>query len=78
MSILEVKITQLCLVNTLNVQIGNDNTCHDNRVTIFVFADTKSDEGLGSVANALETAREFKNDGMRLYFFLSFLVFLTR
>lgn len=39
-----------------------------NKVAIFVFADTETNEGLGRVVNALETAKEFKNDDMRLYF----------
>jgi hypothetical protein len=39
-----------------------------NKVAIFVFADTESKEGLGRVVNALETAKEFKNDDVRLYF----------
>ena len=39
-----------------------------NKVAIFVFADTDSNEGLGRVVNALETAKEFQNDEMRLYF----------
>ncbi|HYZ60363.1 MAG TPA: hypothetical protein VE544_11955 [Nitrososphaeraceae archaeon] len=39
-----------------------------NKVAIFVFADTKSEEGLGRVVNALETAKEFKNEQVRLYF----------
>ncbi len=39
-----------------------------NKVAIFVFADTESNEGLGRVVNALETAKELKNDDVRLYF----------
>jgi hypothetical protein len=39
-----------------------------NKVAIFVFADTESKEGLGRVVNALEAAKEFKNDDVRLYF----------
>jgi hypothetical protein len=39
-----------------------------NKVAIFVFADTATEEGLGRVVNALETAKEFKTDDMRLYF----------
>jgi hypothetical protein len=39
-----------------------------NKIAIFVFADTESKEGLGRVVNALETANEFKNDDVRLYF----------
>ncbi|HEY8140222.1 MAG TPA: hypothetical protein VIE86_03975 [Nitrososphaera sp.] len=37
-------------------------------MAIFVFADTGANEGLGRVVNALETAKEFKNDEVRLYF----------
>lgn len=40
----------------------------NSKVAIFVFADTESKEGLGRVVNALETAKEFKNDDVRLYF----------
>jgi hypothetical protein len=39
-----------------------------NKVAIFVFADTESKEGLGRIVNALETAKEFRNDDVRLYF----------
>lgn len=39
-----------------------------NKVAIFVFADTETNEGLGRVVNALETAKEFKNGDVRLYF----------
>ena len=39
-----------------------------NKIAIFVFADTDSKEGLGRVVNALETAKEFKNEDVRLYF----------
>jgi hypothetical protein len=39
-----------------------------NKVAIFVFADTATEEGLGRVVNALETAKEFKTDDMQLYF----------
>jgi hypothetical protein len=39
-----------------------------NKIAIFVLADTGSNEGLGRVVNALETAKEFKNEDIRLYF----------
>ena len=39
-----------------------------NKVAIFVFADTDINEGLGRVVNALETAKELKNEDVRLYF----------
>lgn len=39
-----------------------------NKVAVFVFADTETNEGLGRVVNALETAKEFKNGDVRLYF----------
>jgi hypothetical protein len=39
-----------------------------NKVAVFVFADTGTKEGLGRVVNALETAKEFANDEVRLYF----------
>lgn len=38
------------------------------KVAIFVFADTDTAEGLGRLVNALETAKEFKNEDIRLYF----------
>ena len=38
------------------------------KVAIFVFADTETKEGLGRVVNALETAKEFKTEDVRLYF----------
>ncbi len=39
-----------------------------NKIAIFVFADTESMEGLGRIVNALEAAKEFKDEDMRLYF----------
>ena len=39
-----------------------------NKLAIFIFADTESKEGLGRVVNALETAKEFKNQDVQLYF----------
>ena len=39
-----------------------------NKLAIFVFADTESKEGLGRVVNALETAKEFKDQDVKLYF----------
>lgn len=39
-----------------------------DKIAIFVFADTDSREGLGRVVNALETAKEFHNEDVRLYF----------
>lgn len=39
-----------------------------SKLAIFVFADTESKEGLGRVVNALETAKEFKNQDVQLYF----------
>ena len=39
-----------------------------DKLAIFIFADTESKEGLGRVVNALETAKEFKNQDVQLYF----------
>lgn len=41
-----------------------------NKIAILVLADSASHEGLGRVANALETAKEFKeaNDDVRVIF----------
>jgi hypothetical protein len=39
-----------------------------NKIAVFVFADTGTNEGLGRVVNALETANEFKHDEVRIYF----------
>jgi hypothetical protein len=40
----------------------------NSKLAIFVFADTESKEGLGRIVNALETAKEFRNDDAQLYF----------